>query len=365
MEDYIICLDGINERSALVLKSIKLILEEEKTTSKITFSFTSTFLFYIQKNRAEEPLDQAELFKEILLIVNKSFSFNEDTIETSKIYALLLTLQILNLNLNLPEDVYALLINKSLSSFEYIQLNDSNSFSYDRNNINQISLANVSLGFIFKPSLTFKILKNEIKISENKTISYFNKYCNLLMEISKITYPDYNPLLGKCIILGICGILTDQNCYEYLNTNKKLKLYLLRVFLQIILFHKREKTRILNILMKKELNCNFVEDNNDEDEEEEEEEDDDVDLEFNEKVENILNGNDNIKNSDEFKYFTQVMKFTKEKDTDLYNSILQEINEETTNIMENLFKVRNIKIKYNDKEFTVPRKTVKIVKRLK
>jgi hypothetical protein len=82
--------------------------------------------------------------------------------------------------LNLPEDVYALLINKSLSSFEYIQLNDSNSFSYDRNNINQISLANVSLGFIFKPSLTFKILKNEIKISENKTISYFNKYCNLL-----------------------------------------------------------------------------------------------------------------------------------------------------------------------------------------
>ena len=365
MEDYIICLDGINERSALVLKSIKLILEEEKTTSKITFSFTSTFLLYIQKNRAEEPLDQADLFKEILLIVNKSFSFNEDTIETSKIYALLLTLQILSLNLNLPEDVYALLINKSLSSFEYIQLNDSNSFSYDRNNINQISLANVSLGFIFKPSLTFKILKNEIKISENKTISYFNKYCNLLMELSKITYPDYNPLLGKCILLGICGILTDQNCYEYLNTNKKLKLYLLRVFLQIILFHKREKTRILNILMKKELNCNFVEDNNDEEEEEEEEEDDDVDAEFNEKVENILNGNDNIKNSDEFKYFTQVMKFTKEKDTDLYNSILQEIHEETTNIMENLFKVRNIKIKYNDKELTVPRKTVKIVKRLK
>ena len=78
-----------------------------------------------------------------------------------------------------------------------------------------------------------------------------------------------------------------------------------------------------------------------------------------------MNGNDNIKNSDEFKYFTQVMKFTKEKDTDLYNSILQEIHEETTNIMENLFKVRNIKIKYNDKELTVPRKTVKIVKRLK
>ena len=365
MEDYIKCLDGINERSALVLKNIKLILEVEKTTSKISFSFASTFLLYIQKIKSEELLDQAELFKEILLIVNKSFSFDEDTIETSKLYALLLTFQILSLNLNLPEDVYSFLINKSLSSFEYIELNDSNSFSYDRNNINQLSLANVSLGFIFKPSLTFKILKNEIKISENKTILYFNKFCNLLIELNKIKYPDYNPLLGKCIILGICGILTDQNCNDYLNSNKKLKLYLLRVFLHIILFHKREKTKILNTLMKKELNCNFVEDNNDEDDEEEEEEEDDTDVQFNEKVESILNDNDNIKNSDEFKYFTHVMKYTQEKDKDLYNSILLEINENTSNIMENLFKVRNIKIKYNDKEFTVPRKTVKIVKRLK
>ena len=366
MEEYIKCLDGVNERSALVLKSIKLILDEEKTTSKVTFSFTSTFLFYIQKNISEEPLDQAELFKEILLIINKSFAFDEDSIETSKIYALLLTLQILNLNLNLPEDVYSFLINKSLSSFEYIELNDSNNFAYDRNNINQLSLANVSLGFIFKPSLTFEILKKKIKISENKEILYFNKFCNLLIEINKITYPDYNPLLGKCIILGICGILTNQNCIDYLNENKKMKLYLIRIFLHIILFHKREKTKILNVLMKKELNCNFVtEDENNDEEEEEEEEEDEIDIEFNEKVESILNGNGNIKNSDEFKYYTQVMRLVKEKDIDIYNSILEEVHENTTKLLDNLFKVRNITIKYKNKELTVPRKTLKIIKKLK
>lgn len=60
--------------------------------------------------------------------------------------------------------------------------------------------------------------------------------------------------------------------------------------------------------MRKELKCNFVED---EDEEEEEEEDDEVDAEFNDKVEQVLSGNDSINNCDEFKYYTQVMKFLK------------------------------------------------------
>ena len=118
--------------------------------------------------------------------------------------------------------------------------------------------------------------------------------------------------------------------------------------------------------MKKELNCNFVtEDENNDEEEEEEEEEDEIDIEFNEKVESILNGNDNIKNSDEFKYYTQVMRLVKEKDIDIYNSILEEVHENTTKLLDNLFKVRNITIKYKNKELTVPRKTLKIIKKLK
>ena len=69
MENYIKCIDGINEQSAFVLKNIKLILEEDRTTSKIIFSFISTFLLYWKKNKAEKCLNLEDLFKEILLII--------------------------------------------------------------------------------------------------------------------------------------------------------------------------------------------------------------------------------------------------------------------------------------------------------
>jgi hypothetical protein len=288
-----------------------------------------------------------------------SFSFGNDTLETSKIYALLLTLQILNLNPNLKEDILGYLIIQSLNSFEYVKTNED--FPNDRNNINQLSIANVSLGFIFKPDLTFTILKQKTKINENQEILYFDKYIQLIALLFKINFPDYNPLLGKCLILGICGILTDKTCLDYLNSHKDKKLYIVKTFLNFVIKHKKEKNLILNKLMRKELKCNFVED---EDEEEEEEEDDEVDAEFNDKVEQVLSGNDSINNCDEFKYYTQVMKFLKKNDQQIYSFLVQEttFSSGNGNYVEELFKVRNIKIKYNNKEFTVPRKTVRIVR---
>ena len=362
-EDYIKAFNGINERSSLVLKSLKLILDYEKTTSSISYSFTSTFLSYIQKNISDEPLDQAELFKEILIIIKKSFEFIEESNKTSKLYALLLTLQILNLNPNLPEEIFSFLIFHSMNSFEIIEINDE--FYNDRNNVNQLSLANVSLGFIFKPDLTFKILQRQIILNENRKIIYFDKFYQLLLLILNLSYPDYNPLLGKCMILGICGILSNKTCLDYLNAHKDNKIFLLKIFIKFIFLHKKEKTTILNRLMKRELKCNFVEEENEEEEEEEEEEDDEIDQEFNEKVENILGGDNSINNSDEFKYYTEIMKYIKETDNDIYNFIVKENPNGNSNIIEELFKVRNIKIKYNDKELTVPRKTVKIVRKFK
>ena len=269
----------------------------------------------------------------------------------------ILSLQILSLNPNLNEEIYAYLINQSFLSFENPEQNDG--YLSDRININQLSIANISLGFIFKPDLTFKILNVKSKIG-NIEILNFDKFIRLIAIIFNITFPDYNPLLGKCIILGICGILTDKSCLEYLDSNKDRKSFLLRIFLNFIIKHKKEKNLILNKLMKKELKCNFVDD--DEDEEEEEEDEEEIDTEFNEKVEQVLSGNDNIINSDEFKYYTQVMKSIRENDGDIYNNLINEACSGNSNFIEDLFKVRNIKIKYNDKELTVPRKTVRIIR---
>ena len=359
-EYYIKALNGINERSAMVLKNIKLILAKENTTNEICFNFVSTFLLNIQKNISEEPLDQQELFNEILNIIDMSFSFVDETLENSKIYALLLSLEILNLDPNLSEVVYDNLITKSLNSFELVELADI--YPSDRNNINQLSLANVSLGFIFKPDLTFKILQKTIKISENNEILNFDKFIHLIIYLFSIKYPDYNPFLGKCIILGICGMLSDKSCLEYLNSHKDKKLYILQTFVNFLFKHKKEKNIILNKLMKKELKCNFVESDDDEEEEEEEEE---IDTEFKEKVDQVLSINDNINNSDEFKYYTQIMLFVKKDDVNLYNHLVEKTMSGKKNILEELFKVRNIKVVYNNKELFVPRKTVRIIRKNK
>ena len=365
-EEYIKILNGINERSALVLKCMKMILEKEKTTNEICFNFVSTFLLNFQKNISDQPLDQAELFNEILNIINISFSFVEETFENSKINALLLSLEVINLNPNFSEDILKNLIIQSLNNFIYIELEDV--FPNERNNINQLSLANVSLGFIFKTDLTFKILQNvKIQIPENSEnpsqtgeFSFFDKFIRLLMFILDICYPDYNPLLGKCIILGICGILSDKTCLEYLNANMEKKIYILKTFIRLVLKHKEEKKIILNKLMKKEMKCNFIESDNEEEEEEEEEEE--IDDDFSEKVEKAMSSNNNINNCDEFKYFSQIMLYIKENNTDIYSHLTEQFMPGKRNSLEDLLKVRNIKIKYNDKELTVPRKTVKIIR---
>ena len=367
-EEYIKCIEGINEESALVLKNIKLIVEKDDTLSLICFSYVSTFLNYIQKSVSNTPLNQQELFNDILDIIKKGFSIKEETLETSKTNALLLTFQILNLNPNLSSEIFEYLIFKSLDSFELTEVNDDG--LNERDNINQLSLANVSLGFIFKPEQTYQILQKKIVTMRNEQqieIPRFNRYISLIKEILEIPFSGaYCPTLGKCIILGICGIFSNQFCCEQIKPLKEIKLVVLTIFINLVLFHKKQKNTLLNKLMKKETNCNFVNENgNSEDDEEEEEDDfDENDEEFNDDIEKALRGNDNIKNSDEFKFFSDVIKNLKENDKNLYDFFVSKIDKEGK-VLEELSLVRNIKIKYKDKEFTVPRKTVKIIRKQK
>jgi hypothetical protein len=115
---------------------------------------------------------------------------------------------------------------------------------------------------------------------------------------------------------------------------------------------------MLNKLMKKEIKCDFFEDENEEEKEGEE----DCNVDFNEKVEHILSGDNNIINSDEFHYFTKVMKLIRENEKEIYINFIEEKLKGNTNIIEELYKIRNIKVKYNDKELIIPRRTVKIIR---
>jgi len=379
-EAYIKAMKGINHLSALVLKQIGKILDIENSTSLSCFNFVSTFLSYIQINISDRPLDQAELFNEILILIQKSYTFQDEFYDSSKLYALLLTLQILNLNPNISEDILSFLLNSSLECFSRInpdENNKNNDFPQDyddedsfpkneRNNINQLSIANISLGFIYKPELTFKILISKCININNSNMTNFELYINYIWYITKIIYPSYNPLLGKCVILGICGIFGDKNCINYLNSNIDKKKFLLKIFFYFIEKHKNEKNVFLKRLMKKEMACNFIKDNEEEEEEDddfdEDDEYEDIDDYFNEKVEMALKGNDNIIESDEFKYFSEVMKYIKENDPQTFSSLENDKIFGNNGVLEEIFKTRNIKITYKNKEFIVPRKTVRIIR---
>ena len=311
-------------------------------------------------------LNQEELFNEILEMIKRGFVVNDDTLKTSKTNSLLLTFQILNLNPNLNKEVFEFLILSSLDSFELTEINEA--IPNVKDNINQLSLANVSLGFIFRTEETYQILQKTFQIQregEIKEFPKFTQYISYIKEILDISLcGSYCPTLGKCIILGICAIFSNKNCQEKLKTKLEIKLFLLNIFINMTIYHKKRKNLILNKLMKKETNCNFVNENNEEDEEEEEEDFSEDEDEFNSDIEKALKGNDNINNSDEFKFFSDVIKNIKENEQDVYQYIINRVDKGGRTV-EDLFHVRNIKIKYNNREFTVPRKTVKIIRRTK
>ena len=370
---------SINERSIFVLEKIKIIIQIDSCINSSSYDFISTFLFFFQKKIREQSFKEEEIKKilnNILEIINKSFSFLEETFESSKIYSLSLILQILIINPNLDTKILEYLILQSFESFKFNDI-EEDKFFYIKI-INQLSLANISLGLIFNPELIFKLLlqKNEIISKFGEKIEYIrlSRYINMIRNIIQISYPYYYPTIGKFIILGICSILSNNFCKVNLNENLEHKINLLKIFIKLMLFHKEQKCKILEYLMKKELKINFVknsdendidndeEEESDDDDEDEEKDDDVKENEFIDNIEQILSTNNTINNSDEFVFFKIVMKNIKENDQLTYTQISEKIKKGIKAI-EFLSKIRNIKIKYNGKDYTVPRKILKIVRK--
>lgn len=360
-EQCIKSFDGISERSILILKSIKLIIKKDECISEAYYNYVSTFLYYIHKIKCQQAINGEDIFNDILDIIKLSFSFKDESLKISTNYALLLTLQLLNINQNLNSDVFEYLLLQSFDSFEFLNKNEY-LFNFVED-VNQLSLAIISFGFIFKPEETFKILQKKRIIQEEEIIEYvrIDRYINMIGEVLKISYPDYYPSLGKCIILGICSIFSNNYCQDVLKNENEFKSSLLIIFIKLTLKQKMQKCLILENMMQKELKCNFVESP-----EEEEEDDDDIkegDTELQSLIDQVVNINENIKLTDEFEFFSKVMKNIRENEGEMYEFICNQ-KKKAKNIIEELSKIRNIKIKYQEKEYWVPRKTVKIIKKL-
>jgi hypothetical protein len=331
---------------------------------------------YIPKSNNISPNEKAKLTNEIIQIIKISFSFNEDLCFQSIKNALLLTLKLFNVGINsLSYDIFKELIIISLNGFVPIVKEDLlfGKIS-DKTTIVQLILSIISLGFIFRPVDTFKIIfehkeppatqdkdgADPNKTSNKKENPHEAKYFHLNMIDIGISNNDYIILLNKCVILGLCSIFKEKYCVEKLSGDNNKKFLLLQIFVKLVEKHRREQVEQLNKLMKKETNCNFIEENEDDEEEDDEDDDEDEELEeIRDIVHDILNENENIKNADEYKYFYNIMNDLKTNDNNSYKLLSNNLKGK----LEELLLLRNISINYKGKYFMVPRKTVKILKK--
>ena len=372
MIDYIKCFKGINEQCSLVLNSMFNIIENDRAFSLNSYNYVSTFLFYLDNNISNDFVNQEQLFETIIKIIEKAFSLDDDNYDFSNLYALLLTLQIFSKNMNLSEIIFKTLLMNSLKCFTYIFEKDEKSGeSKKKKEKNSIILGIFALGYIFKPEQTHNILdqlniiqkKEKTKLYEEIEFELFNfnKYIDILVYIN--SYDIENEILRKCLILGYCSILKIDILKEYLNNNKNIKVKLIKIFTDFILLHKNEEIKKRNKLMKDELkiikneNGKYNFDDESETEEEEEEQKENI---LDNNINNILESNQNIKNSDEYQFFKETLDSVKKNDPESFNMLTQELDQEKIKQLEEIYRIKKLKVNYQGIELEIPRRIVNI-----
>jgi hypothetical protein len=291
-----------------------------------------------------------------------------------------LTLDYFNLYINeIPLNLYNSLIItvlNSIATFEKADLESSD--MEEKTTINQLCLCDISIGFIYRTRETYQLifegmgnkLKEEQIEDDEDNISTNNKnkpelksknlglYITLLISGLGLTQSDYSIILYKTVILGVCSIFKDNYCINKLNQDNNIRFLFLQILVQLIEKHKKEQLIKAKKIMKQETNINFTDNESDEDDDEEGEEFDD---ELNAKIEvkDILEENEMIKNTDEYKIFSEIFSQIKNNEEQVY----KELQSYFKGNLNDLLLFRNINVNYNGKDINVPRKRVKMIKR--
>ena len=375
MTDYIKNIQMINEQSSFIIKIMPEIIEKDRQFSDENLIFLTTFLTYF--NGIVNDQNHNDLFNIIISILDITFTFEFGKFDPSKLNSLLITMQLYNKNINIPNNISLKLISNSIKCFNYIFPEDENfgrkKFKLEKNNI---IFGILSLNFIFNPEKIFDML-NEVKIVKKKEIGLygeyeyekfsFEKYVEILEYIS--IYEIDNELLRKCLILGFCSIMKEEKIKIFLDKNKNLKIKLVVIFAKFILIHKKQELDKRNKTIKNELKYSEIKINEDgkikfkdnsfseEEEEEEEENDEVIQNKLNTNINYILAQNIIIKNSDEYAYFKEILD-----DDECKNILKSEFEYEKFKELEDIYHTKKIKVNYQGKEFEIPRKILNIKK---
>ena len=374
MIDYMNSYKGIDEQCVVVLNSMFLIIENDRTFSLTSYKFLSTFLFYLENNISIKSfINRDQLFETIVQIIEKAFSIDPDQFDFSNLYALLLTLQIYSKNMNISIKVTQSLLSNSLKCFSYIfEKDEKEGTAKSKKEKDIVILGIFALGYIFKPEETHSLLDQlEIIQKKQKERFYeeignekfnFNKYISILAYINEFDID--NELLRKCLILGFCSLIKMEQLKEYLNKNKDIKVNILKIFSDFILIHKDETIKKRNKLMKDELKVKKNEDGKIEydnlSETEDEEEVNENETNLDKSLNFILESNENIKNSNEYQFFKDTLDYIKQSDPESISMLNNELSPEKIKQLEDVYHIKKFKVNYQGKELEIPRRILNI-----
>lgn len=366
------CLNAFNsitENIISILDNLYPIIEADKTLCGNYYSFLSTFLSYLNNN--ENNKIYIKKIVDIIKLISSTLSENNNSEDILPL--LLLIFQLLGFTGQIEQENIKLFFLEDIKWYLYLFKNQEDhdfnelfilydSFSIDK--IWQVLGANISLSFIYYPEITLNI------INENSNLIFtqdniFNNLSDFIYKLySSLFNYIYYPNLGKCMILCLCSFFKNPNLLHSIFDDLEKELALLRLLVNFIVKHKEETVKTKSKITKDDLNCDFV----NEDEEKLDNEFDvdiddsfeDFDNNFYDNVIKCLKTHPLIDKCDEFKIFSETFNNIKCNNEPLFNKLDNCFSKPEKKVINNLLFLRNVTVEYNGKKFDVPRKTLKI-----
>lgn len=352
VDEFLKANKNVNEVCVLMLPYLNLVCQKNEMILEEIFYFLLDFIKYDTMNNSSSLITQ--YLKEIIQIIINPNENGYHDLYSSK-YALLLSIKLITLNITnlLTEIDLQTLIKVATSSGIEASEGVEDISDLDPEMVISLSLAVIGSSLIFYPEITYKILE------ESDKLTFFLEKVSTCFSLRRF-YVD----LFKCVILGFCSLLRNDNTFNSLVKNEKI-VTVLAIFLRLLWRQKEEETRSIKKLMENETNCNFIgEGSDDEDDFEESQktkkyfkgEDDD----YQENKDIITKCGIGFENVDEFNEFVVCLKNIETKNPKITEAFFASLHPNEQLVLKELTHIRKIQVQYNNQTLNIPRRTVKI-----
>ena len=341
----------------LILIMIKIISFTE-IVPLIGYEFLDYLNQYIKNNKGIQ-IDSYELLSNILKYGKNQIEINLELLKniTNIFYSSLTTENFskspfyichiiqtwLMTSKNIPKNTVKNFLDTSIDKINNLYIKyDNDDDDFDNEYFNFCGyIVLIYCSFIYYPEIVIEELKTSNKLSLLKT------WTEVLLNID--IYSDYQ---FKILILCLCHII-NSNIFP-MNSNEFIYLTL-----KLLIKQRKNESIQLKTILKNEIDCNFVEEDEDQEEESEDRNELNEKKEIRELISKTLN---EYKDVDEFKEFSQCIKKYRENNNEKYESFIQSLDDKTREMLLNIIQTSRITVQSDNVQFSIPRRIVKLKK---